>query len=127
MGGGFRERRLTPAQKRSLGGIRRSRWRSRTRYRATRRFSWKVLLFGLGLLCFGVFQTFRNPLWTYPNYWGGAVFAPLVAALGVLLMLASPFVLVQSRPHGDAAGPQVRFPHQEAEAPWTPTDRNPGA
>ncbi len=83
-------------------------------------------MLGVGalLLLYGGVMTARSPFWTYPNYWGGAVFAPFVAVLGAALMVLSPFRLVSSdsgEPVSDRDG--VRFAHEDVSRPRTPVDQ----
>jgi hypothetical protein len=84
---------------------------------ARRAFSPGLLAGGALIAAYGLVQCYRTPFWTYSNYWGGAVFAPLVVVIGLLVMVISPFRLVTPA-EGDAE--RVRFPHEEVERPWTP-------
>jgi hypothetical protein len=70
---------------------------------------------GLFLFVYGVFQTYPAPTWTYSNYWGGAVFAPLVVVLGLAVILLSPFTLRKGARTDD--GERVRFPHEDVKRP----------
>lgn len=47
-------------------------------------------MIGLTLLAFGIFTLKAKHLF-YSNYWGGAVFAPLVIIVGVILLLIGLF------------------------------------
>jgi hypothetical protein len=76
-----------------------------------------MLLGGLAVAVFGGVQMLRYPWGNYSNYWGGAVFAPLVLGVGVLLMVLSPFK-VKLREGDRSAGQQVAFPHQEVGREW---------
>ena len=81
-----------------------------------RAFSPGMLAGGALIAAYGLVQCYRTPIWTYPNYWGGAVFAPLVVAIGILVMVISPFRLVSPKEDGE----RIRFPHEDVERPWTP-------
>jgi hypothetical protein len=82
-----------------------------------REFSLSMLLGGLAVAAFGGVQMLRYPSGSYSNYWGGAVFAPLVLGVGVLLMVLSPFKL-KLREVDMSAGQEVAFPHEDVGREW---------
>jgi hypothetical protein len=97
--------------------------RRRAAAASRRSFSGGLLVSGVFIAAYGVAQFYRTPLWAYPNYWGGSVFAPIVVAIGVLMMVMSPFTIRRDPPVSPAAeGQPVRFPHEDVERPWTPAD-----
>ena len=94
--------------------LRRARGRVTEKARVRRCFSPGMLGGGIALLAYGVAQGYRHPAGIYPNYWGGGVYAPFVAAAGALLMILSPFKLdgTADTQGADRVRPAV-FPHHE--------------
>lgn len=93
----------------------------RPRQLGGRRFSPGMLLGGLAAMTYGLVQAYLHPFWTYSNYWGGAVFAPLVVLVGLAIALLSPFVLISDRSVQDNPAERVRFPHEDVSRPWDGT------
>ncbi len=83
-----------------------------------------MLAGGAAIAAYGFVQGYRTFVWTYPNYWGGAVFAPFVVAVGLLMVLLSPFTIRRDKHVNPAEQPErVSFPHEDAQHPWTRMDR----
>ncbi len=82
-----------------------------------REFSLAMLVGGLAVAAYGGLQTFRHPSSFYSNYWGGQVYTPIVLAVGVLMILLSPFKLKASSLRRRRQK-RVHFPHEKVGREW---------
>jgi hypothetical protein len=94
--------------------------RSTTRAVGTRRQGrLRSALLGLVVIGYGVMKCLTRDAMTYPNYFGGQVFAPVVVLAGVIAVIGA-FLGREPKPLTDRRGRPLRLPSDEFDRPWTP-------
>jgi hypothetical protein len=74
---------------------------------------------GLVVMGYGILKCLTRDGMTYPNYFGGQVFAPVVVLAGAIVVIGA-FLGREPRPLTDRRGRALRLPAEEFDRPWMP-------